>query len=290
MLAGSLLSRLPDFQISLPRLKDVLRFVTSAAVVATTVAATIGVTALTITHAKAWSGYGSAWRIWWLGDAMGVLVVAPFVLTGRELLRVGRGWRALELCLISAASLATSLAIFGRWAVVQDDVLAFVVFPFVIWAALRFRVAGAALMSLLAASVAVWGTAKGFGPFVNHAPLHNAVLLQVFIAVTSLTGLILAAVINEREHIGEAFRNREKTIGEIEATNERLEERVKERTRELDQKTAQLAYQAENCWTWPMMRFSSALRTAESRIGTRVRSVSFTAGRRKKHSANQLRN
>ena len=123
--------------------------------------------------------------------------------------------------------------------------MAFVVFPFVIWAAIRFRVAGAAVASLLVASIAVWGTARGFGPFVNHAPLRNAVLLQMFIAVTSLTGLMLAAVINEREHIGEAFESEKKLLGESEAAKEGLEARVKERTQELEQNTAQLAYHAK---------------------------------------------
>jgi PAS domain-containing protein len=128
---------------------------------------------------------------------------------------------------------------------VRDDVLAFVVFPFVIWAALRFRVAGAALMSLLTASVAVWGTARGLGPFVNHAPLHNAVLFQAFIAITLLTGLVLAAAINERQDLGEAFDSKQRLLTETEAANEKLKERGKERTRELEQKTAQLAYQAK---------------------------------------------
>ena len=104
----------------------------------------------------------------------------------------------------------------------RDDVLAFVVFPFVIWAALRFRVAGAAVAGLLSASVAVWGTAHGYGPFVNHSPLHNAVLLQIFVAVTSLTGLILAAVINEREHIGEAFESEKRLLSESEAAKEKI--------------------------------------------------------------------
>jgi len=245
VVAGYLLVRFSDFQISLPRLRDVLRLVTVAAVVATTIAATVGVTALTITHAKAWSGYGSAWRIWWLGDAMGVLVVTPLVLAGEELLRVCRGWRALELSVVFAAVLATSFLVFGRWTAVRDDVLAFVVFPFVVWAALRFRVAGAALISLMTASVAVWGTARGLGPFVNHAPLHNTVLLQVFIAVTSLTGLMLAAVINEKEHLGAAFETNQKLLGETEAANVRLEERGRERTRELERKTTQLGDQAK---------------------------------------------
>jgi len=204
MLAGYLLKRRSDFETSLPRLRDVLRFVLLAAVVATAIAASVGVTSLTIAHIKAWSSYGSAWRVWWLGDAMGVLVVAPLLVTGRELIRLCRG-RALEAGLLCIAILATSFTVFGSRVAVRDDVLAFVVFPFVVWAAIRFRVAGAAVAGLLVATVAVWGTAQGFGPFVKHTPLHNAALLQVFIAVTSLTGLILAAVMNERQcEIGRA--------------------------------------------------------------------------------------
>jgi PAS domain S-box-containing protein len=245
IVAGYLLKRSSDFEISLPRLKDVLKLVTVAAVLATAVAASVGVTALTLVHTKAWAGYASAWRIWWLGDAMGVLVVAPLLLTGQDLIRVCRGSRVLEACLLSIAILITSAVIFTPRASVRDDVLAFVVFPFIIWAALRFRVAGAAVACLLSASFAVWGTAHGFGPFVNHTPLHNAMLLQVFVAVTSLTGLILAAVINEREHIGEAFESEKRLLSESEAAKEKLERRVRERTQELEQKAAQLEYQAK---------------------------------------------
>jgi len=57
--------------------------------------------------------------------------------------------------------LATSFVIFGSRAAVRDDVLAFVVFPFVIWSAIRFRVAGAAVAGLLVATVAVLGYRTG---------------------------------------------------------------------------------------------------------------------------------
>jgi hypothetical protein len=99
VVAVYVLTRFPDFEVQLARLKDVLRFVIFAVVFATAVAASVGVTALTLAHTKAWSGYGSAWRIWWLGDAMGVVVVAPLLLTGPEMLRLCRGWRVLEACL-----------------------------------------------------------------------------------------------------------------------------------------------------------------------------------------------
>ena len=116
--AGYLLRRSSDFQTSLPRLRDVLKLVTVAAVLTTAIAASVGVTALTVANTKAWSGYGSAWRIWWLGDAMGVLVVAPLLLTGQDLVPVCRGLRALEACLLLIAILVTSAAIFGPWTAV----------------------------------------------------------------------------------------------------------------------------------------------------------------------------
>ena len=120
VLAGCLLRLFGDFQSSLPRLRDVLRFTILAAVLATACAASIGVAALTLTHTKSWSGYGSAWRIWWLGDAMGVLVVAPVLLAGKGLLRVCRGWRTVEIFCLSIALLATSAAVFGPWATVRE--------------------------------------------------------------------------------------------------------------------------------------------------------------------------
>ena len=264
--AAYLLKHLSGFQIPLSRLRDVLRLVMFGAVLPTNIAAFIGVSALVLSHTRAWSGYASAWRIWWLGDAMGVVIAAPLVLNGRDLLRLCRGWRVLELCLVCLAVLGVSSAIFGPWAAVRDDVLALVVFPFVVWAAIRFRVAGAALASLLVASVAVWGTLRGFGPFVNHSPLHNAVLLQIFIAVSALTGLVLAAVISEREDLPGARRGTHPRTG------------TKDRT---------ISERVPSCWTWQMVPFSSAMPRAELPTGARVPSDSM-AGGRKKPSAERL--
>src|SRR5215469_1296090 len=222
--AAYLLRHSAEFEVPLSRLRDAMRLVIFGAMLATTVAASLGVSGLAITHTRAWSGYTSALRVWWLGDAMGVLVVAPLILNIRQLLQTCRGWRVLELSLASVAVLVVSSMIFGPWGAVRDDVLAFVIFPFVVWAAIRFRVAGAALISLLTAGVAVWGTSQGFGPFVIYSTSHNAALLQIFIAVMALTGLLLAAVITEREQ---------------------LQESIEERTSELEEKTEQLANQAK---------------------------------------------
>jgi hypothetical protein len=76
----------------------------------------------------------------------------------------------------------------------------------VIPAAIRFRLEGVSLVCLLTAMIAVWGTAHGYGPFAKHGPVHNAILLQRFRAVLSVSGT-LAAVINERTHAEYALRN-----------------------------------------------------------------------------------
>src|SRR5215472_8313655 len=74
-----LLHRLPGFQPSLTRLRDVLGLSILGAFVGTAVSATIGTGTLFFTGVNAWSSFGSTWRVWWLGDAMGVLIIAPLV-------------------------------------------------------------------------------------------------------------------------------------------------------------------------------------------------------------------
>ena len=87
---------------------------------------------------------------------------------------------------------------------IKLDVLAFAVFPFVLWAAIRFGVGECALSTLFIAMIATAATAMGSGPFAQGTPLTNALLLQAFFGVLSLSGLTLAAVITEREDLESA--------------------------------------------------------------------------------------
>ncbi len=282
LLAGYMLSRFGDFKPSLPTLKDVLLLIVVAAVVSPTIAALVGVSSLVLAHRSAWSGFASAWSIWWIGDAMGVLIVAPFLLAKDNLIKRCRGRAWLELTSLSLTLLASSLLVFGHWIAIRDDVLAFLVFPFMIGAAIRFRVGGAALASLFLTGVAVWGTAHGFGPFVNHAPMRNAELLQMYIAVTTLTGLILAAVINGKEQIAEADTMRQRLLVNAEAENDVLEAKVMQRTRELEDKTEKLTQQAR---LLDLANDGIFVRDADSRISYWTREQSgYTVGQRRKLS------
>src|SRR5262249_17812564 len=209
LVGGFLLRRYSSLNLGLERLRDVIALLTFGAAVSPVVAATLGTTSLSLAHVKAWSGVATAWGVWWFGDAMGVLIAAPLMLTLREPRRLVQPSRATEFITLLGATGVTTLLIFGQALgySVRDDVLAFSVFPLVLWAAIRFRFFGASLTCLLIAMIAAWGTAHGKGPFVGHSLLHNAVLLQVFIAVLAVKGLILSAVINERTRAESALRS-----------------------------------------------------------------------------------
>jgi PAS domain S-box-containing protein len=197
-----LLRQLPRFQPSFTRLRDVLGMSICGALCGTAVSATIGAGVLFFTGVNAWSGFASAWLMWWLGDAMGVLIVTPLVLTFTGLMSIREERRLAELACLLLGAIGSALVIFDlRPGLMRADMFAFGVFPFVIWGAIRFEAAGAAIVSFLISAIAVWGTAHGFGPFIKGNALQNATLLQSFLGVTSVSGMVLAAVIAERAQL-----------------------------------------------------------------------------------------
>ena len=201
-LCGAWLLRqvVPTFQPSLSRLRDVLGMMILGALCGTAVSASVGAGALLLAGVNAWSGFSSSWLIWWFGDATGVLVVTPLALTFTGLMSIRGERRTVELSCLLIGALGSALLVFTPQQLVfmRANVFAFGVFPFVLWGAIRFEAAGAAIVSFLVSAVAVWGTAHGFGPFIKGTALQNATLMQSFLAVTSASGIILAAVIAER--------------------------------------------------------------------------------------------
>ena len=203
-LAGTwCLRRIPRFHPSLIRLRDVFGLIVFAALGGTAISATLGTSVLYLAHVNAWLNFGAAWRIWWLGDAMGVLIVTPVVLTAPGLLSIRQPRQMLKLAGTLLGTVIICLLIFDRRLGFQAgaDVFAFGVFPFVVWGAMGFEAAGAAAVSLLISVVAVWETAHGFGPFVKSGSLQNATLLQSFLAVISMSGLALAASTTEKAQL-----------------------------------------------------------------------------------------
>lgn len=197
---GSWMLQRLGFDYRLPRLRDALNLVLVGALVSPVVSATLGTIVLYLGGIQPYAHIGRAWLIYWMGDGTGVLLATPLALSigkprgGLKLDRV------IEYLLLNLLLLVPSMAIFGDLGVVEvgQDTLTFSVLPFIMWAAIRFGVAGAGLSTLLVATLATIATAHGNGPFARSATFINAALLDVFYAVLSVTGIMLAALMAER--------------------------------------------------------------------------------------------
>ena len=203
-----LLRRIPQFDPTLSRLRDALALIVLGAFASALVSSAIGVFSLYATGVQAYSGLRSAWLIYWLGDATGVLLVTPIVFALPRLARTVTGARTVELVALFALLTVACGVVFGDWPArsVHLHVLAFAVLPFVMWGAIDFGIAGAAVSVFWIAALATVLTALGHGPFSGDTSFINAVMLDVFFTALSLSGLCLAAVIAEREREQERHR------------------------------------------------------------------------------------
>jgi signal transduction histidine kinase len=192
VLASVLFLRLAQRRIGLERVRDVLALVACAAV-GTLVSAVFGVVSLRLGDVIKASEFGSVFRTWWLGDFSGALVFTPLILTWAAR---RTPWRMPRVQLVEAALLFAVLLVLIEVPSQQD--VPYIVFPVLIWAALRFGPVGAATALAITSSLTVWNTAHGSGPFIRTSITHSVLASQLFVAVAALTSLVLAAVTAER--------------------------------------------------------------------------------------------
>jgi PAS domain S-box-containing protein len=191
------LRRLPSFDDGLRRVPDVLALVIIGAVLCTMASATIGVTTLCVSGAQPWERYSVLWFDWWLGDALGALIVAPAILTTVRHVWTRRDYAHAAAFVTGAVVIAHF--VFGQLIGLNQHPLEFVVFPLAIAAAVRSGLPVTALVVLAVSAVTIWHTVRGTGPFSGAQVHEGLILLQVFMGVLSGTALLVAAAVLERK-------------------------------------------------------------------------------------------
>ena len=195
------LRRTAGFRNSLDRLRDVMGFIVFAAVLSTTVSATVGVSSLWLGGVMAQSASGPTWLAWWLGDMMGDLVVASLLLTwgGCPSLRTS-GRRSVEAGGLAFSIIVVGLIVFANLLRTETEFysMPYVIFPLVIWAALRFGPRGAATATFMISAIAIGNTAQGYGAFRMERLSDRLTYLQSFMGIVAVTAMVLAAVVAER--------------------------------------------------------------------------------------------
>jgi signal transduction histidine kinase len=189
---------------SIPGLAVMLGAITAG----TAISATIGSVALLSGGVVTGDSLAHLWRTWWLGDFCGALLVLSLVLAWVPLPE--RPWfqgHIAELMLLVAV-----LVGLGSITIHAGRPLSYLAFPALIWAALRFGPRGATVAMAITGTFTVWGTTHFHGPFAFH-PLSRGVLeTQLFLLVTSLSALSVAALASEREALSRRVQASRKRI------------------------------------------------------------------------------
>jgi diguanylate cyclase (GGDEF)-like protein len=184
------------------RTQDIFKFTFLAAMLSTAVSSTFGVTSLCLTGFASWADYSSMWWTWWQGDAVGALVITPMLLHWSSDFRIR--WardKMIEAVALGVLFVFVALTLFvGIFPFKFTSLpVEFLCIPFIIWAAFRFGPREAATAIAVLAGIAVWGTVRGYGPFVRSSQNASLLLLQAFVGVMVVLSMILGAEVNDRK-------------------------------------------------------------------------------------------
>jgi PAS domain S-box-containing protein len=247
---GVYLLRTFGFRNSLDRLQDVFGFVVLGVLLSTLVSSSIGVASLSMWGLVPASNLAYTWIAWWIGDALGALVLCPLILAWfpprGPVLPFPRFVEAIVLVVILVGAAGVN---FGDWfgPALGRYVRPYYIFPVLIWASLRFELRGATSSTFLLSVIAIWFTAAGMGPFTSESLSDRLIALQMFVATVTLTALSLAAASAERRSALDSLR-----LGRDE-----LEDRVRVRTLELTEANKMLSEaQAQahiGSWSWDVL-------------------------------------
>lgn len=172
------------------------------------VTSVVGATALTSALGAFWTlqiepgtPFWQMFRTWYLGDMLGMAVVAPITIMVQRpgfFTMFGRSELPHSLMVLAAPVVATTL-VFTH----NQDPLIFFIFPAFLLVVFRLGLPGTVVNILLVTLMAIGFTIKGHGPLMlisgQHMLLHRIVIAQIFAAVAIFTMFPVAAILEEKE-------------------------------------------------------------------------------------------
>lgn len=188
-----LMLRAVGFRVSLSRLRDGLALVFLGALTAMLISSGTGAGVLLLTDKLAPDDFWLVWLAWWVGDAMGVVLVTPLLLLLHRARRPPPSGRWAE-----AVGLALVVCVLVPMVTYSSVSALFLVYPLLVWAALRFQLAGGMPCALFASVVATVAARQETGSFGGLTDVETMMKLQAFNGTLGLTALLLSSVISEQ--------------------------------------------------------------------------------------------
>ena len=177
------------------RARNTFRFVVLAPVLSPVVSATLGTASLILTGFARPEQFGAIWLTWWLGDAVGQLIFAPFITIWlTQPFPQTKPKRVIE-----ASGLLILLSAVGHFVFMRADSSSpeYLVMLPLLWAAFRFGQRGAVTSALIMSVIALVGTRYGVGPYTEADPNESLLHVQSFMSTLEIAALVLASVLSE---------------------------------------------------------------------------------------------
>lgn len=194
-----------NFSISLCHHKDVILLIL-VAMFCTIISATLGVSSLYLKGIIPLTAYLVTWKTWWVANTLSIIIIPPLILTiwERPYFNISK-IKILEILLFTVTMFGIDLIVFHKLLHLYIDTTSstYLVFPPLIWAALRFGVRGTVITIFLVTTISILETARGLGPFVEKDLALSLLSLQTFIGTVASTIMILASVESERKEMEE---------------------------------------------------------------------------------------
>ena len=232
ILAAWLIQRWSKRPFRFDRINNAGRFLLFGPIVASMLAALLGGLIYVVLQQDS-AAYLSMWRLWWFGDALGLLLLTPLIIGIVQFFQQGIPpvqWQKLGEFIALCLTLILSGPFFLRetaGSYFEFYLTPILVLPFGIWAAVRMSVPGAVVVVALIAVMAVDSLVGGSYPYAATNPQYAVWLTQELLAVVTVVSVGLAVL-----------------LAEIRQQNALLEQRIEERTQSL--KAANDALNAAN--------------------------------------------
>ena len=215
LIGAACIRRFADGPIRFDSVRRVGNFVVFGAIVAPFLSSFLDVAFVKL---NAW-GAGTYWEIWrirFFSNVLAILAFVPMIVSwghrGVARMRDIPPMRALEGAVLASSLLVVCTAVFARSPAAGNTTpaLLYAPLPLLLWGAVRFGPSGTSGCLFIFAILSIWGAINGQGPFA-HRSTENVLAVQLFLILTSVPLLALAAVIRERERVeDEARRNEER--------------------------------------------------------------------------------
>jgi len=216
-----LLFRFVGEPITFRRVRELFGFLMLAAILSNALMSLVAAAASELlpgTHS-----FWNSWQLWAASDGVGNVLVTPLILSWAAWAGTRRTWnwqRVFEWVTLFIPLALLNFILFRHLYghKLFALFLPYVTFPFLLWAALRFGMRGVATALVILAAIAVPFVASGRVPSFSFAPgrLDDVILVQLFLAITAIPALFLAAVVAERRQTLETLRESEALLNKSE--------------------------------------------------------------------------